>query len=307
MNFSKSLWSLAMVAFLGAVAPAAEPVEIVAPGYLKRDLYLLPDGETLVFAEAVSSANLTMRAVKLSDKSLSLYQKTGRELSMSADGNVVAHTQGDGLNCQVDVQEKKRGRAFSIRSGFVSAPAVSPDGRTVVVMADFGTLFAIDLATVELTDAKKKQATQVVELKKEGKNETPLPRGVTRLSAPGVNGDYAPVFSPDGKQVVFASRRDNDYEIYRMNADGSDVIRLTNSPGIDNQPVYSPDGKQIAFTSNRDLNYEIYVMNADGSNVRRVTNHTERDDFACWSKDGRSLFFVGERSGKFGIFRTAVP
>jgi len=299
---------MATSALLATAAPPADPVEVLAPGYLKRDLCLLPDGETLVFAEAVSAANLTLRAVKLGDRSLALYQKSGRELSVSADGDVSALTQGDGLNCQVAVTEKQRGRTLSIRgAGFMSAPAVAPDGRTVVVVSDFGVLYAIDLGTVELTEAKKKQATQTVEFKKEGKGELILPKGVTRLTVPGVSGDYTPCFSPDGKHIVFASRRDNDYEIYRMNADGSDVVRLTNSPGIDNQPAYSADGKQIAFASNRDLNYEIYVMNADGSNVRRVTNHPERDDFPCWAKDGRSLLFVGERAGKFGIFRSPVP
>ena len=46
-----------------------------------------------------------------------------------------------------------------------------------------------------------------------------------------------------------------------MNADGSDLKRLTRSPGLDVRPAWSPDGSRIAFTSNRDGNYEIYVMN----------------------------------------------
>ena len=61
-----------------------------------------------------------------------------------------------------------------------------------------------------------------------------------------------------------------------MNADGSDVVALTHSPGLDVRPAWSPDGKRIAFTSNRDGNYEIYVMNADGSHPRNVTSHPAR-------------------------------
>ena len=278
---------------------AAEPEEIVAPGYLKRDLRLLPDGAGLVFAEATSSANLQIRAVKFADKSVSLFQKTGREISFSADGKVFAHTFGDGLECGVHIEDSVRKIKLAFRNGYSSAAAVSPDGKTVVLVAEFGVLYAYDFGS------HGKSGT--IELKKDGKGN-PIPvSGLTRLTPIGVLGDYAPSFSPDGKSIVFASRRDDDFEIYVMNVDGSDTRRLTKSPGIDHRPVFSPDGKQIAFASNRDLNYEIYVMNADGTNLRRVTNHPERDDYPCWSQDGRHLYFIGERAGKFGVFRTAVP
>ena len=63
-----------------------------------------------------------------------------------------------------------------------------------------------------------------------------------------------------------------------MNADGRDVVRLTQSPGLDARPAWSPDGKRIAFTSNRDGNYDIYVVNADGSNPVNAMSHPSRDD-----------------------------
>ena len=49
-----------------------------------------------------------------------------------------------------------------------------------------------------------------------------------------------------------------------MSADGADPVRLTASPGYDENPSWSPDGRRIAFDSMRDGNLEIYVMNADG-------------------------------------------
>lgn len=293
------------IALLTGFLQAAEPTEIVPPGYLKRDLVLLPDGSGAVYAEAISAANLQLRAVKFADKSVSLFQKAGRELSFSADGQVIAFTQGDGLSCQVEVHDRASDNKFSIRAGFVSAPAVSPDGRHVVVVAEFGILHVIDLQEAAIKPGKGKSLQ--IELRKDPKgNQMEIP-GVKRLTPLRVQGDYAPHFSPDGKTIVFASRRDNDFEIYAMAPDGEQLRRLTSSPGIDNQPVFSPDGKRIAFTSNRDLNYEIYVMDADGTNPRRITHHPERDDFACWSADGRSVMYVGERNGRFGIFQSAVP
>ena len=71
-------------------------------------------------------------------------------------------------------------------------------------------------------------------------------------------------------EIVFASDRDGDYDIYVMNSDGSDVRQLTNNDAYDGYPVWSPDGSKIAFLSsrdNRDNQWSLYVMDADGSNV----------------------------------------
>lgn len=77
-------------------------------------------------------------------------------------------------------------------------------------------------------------------------------------------------WSPDGKMVVFNSNRDGNWEIYIMNADGSEQTNLTNNPADDGFPSWSPDGKIIAFQSYRDGNGEIYIMNADGSGLKRL-------------------------------------
>ena len=60
-----------------------------------------------------------------------------------------------------------------------------------------------------------------------------------------------PAWSPDGTEIAFSSNRSGDYELYVMDADGSDVRRLTNSTGPDWQPTWAPDGTQLAFVSTR--------------------------------------------------------
>ena len=73
-----------------------------------------------------------------------------------------------------------------------------------------------------------------------------------------------PYWSPDEKQIVFQSNRnDDDTEIYTMNADGTGIKRLTFSKGYDETPIWSPDGNSILFTSYRDGNTEIYLMDTD--------------------------------------------
>jgi hypothetical protein len=98
---------------------------------------------------------------------------------------------------------------------------------------------------------------------------------------------------PTPSQLVFASTRDGDFDIYVMNDDGSGVVQLTNVPGQDSDPAWSPDGQRIAFASNRDGDFEIFVMNADGTGVTQVT-HTDatgQDRLPKWSPDGRFLVF----------------
>ena len=103
-------------------------------------------------------------------------------------------------------------------------------------------------------------------------------------------------------RIAFDSERDGNYDIYVMNADGSNVTRLTNHPERDWGPAWSPDGRRIAFYSERGGNWEIYVMNADGSNVTRLTNHRESDRSPAWSPDGRRIAFHSFRGGNGEIY-----
>ena len=120
-------------------------------------------------------------------------------------------------------------------------------------------------------------------------------------------------FTPDGGHVVFASTHGGgascpprpdfsrgyvwpiyaDYDIYRVNADGSGIRALTSSPGYDAEPTIRPDGR-IVFTSVRDGDMEIYSMAADGSDVKRLTHRPGPDGGPFWSKDGRLIVFRGK-------------
>jgi serine/threonine protein kinase len=107
--------------------------------------------------------------------------------------------------------------------------------------------------------------------------------------------------APDCK-IAFTSDRDGNNEIYLMNADGSNVQRLTNNLTYDMFPAWSPDGSRIAFSSDRDGNLEIYLMNADGSNVQRLTKNSAEDVMAAWSPDGNKITFSSNRDGNFKIY-----
>jgi len=137
--------------------------------------------------------------------------------------------------------------------------------------------------------------------------------GLTNLTSPmqspgqtGVAGDnFRCDWSP--KAIAFTSNRhdppgtlpqDRNDEIYVMNADGTDVERLTHSAGTDANPAWSPKGNKIAFESNRSGMPEIWVMNADGSEQEKLTNF-EHDvtpsnvnvSKATWSPKGDRIAF----------------
>ncbi|MBI4419320.1 MAG: PD40 domain-containing protein [Gemmatimonadetes bacterium] len=125
--------------------------------------------------------------------------------------------------------------------------------------------------------------------------------GLTNLTANAASyGDAN--WSPDGSQIAFASSRGAGFSIYRMSADGTGVVRLTDGTQ-DLQPRWSPDGSRIVFNRYESNNSEIYVMGADGSGLRNLTNRPRADDGqASWSPDGSLIVFSSYENGDSDIY-----
>jgi Tol biopolymer transport system component len=119
-------------------------------------------------------------------------------------------------------------------------------------------------------------------------------------------------FYPGSKEILFASTHETSrecppkpsyergyvwpiyagYDIYRANADGSNLKPLTRTPGYDAEATIAPDGL-IVFTSVRDGDMDIYSMKADGSDVKRLTNRPGPDGGPFFSWDGKLVAFRG--------------
>ncbi len=126
-------------------------------------------------------------------------------------------------------------------------------------------------------------------------------------------------FSPDGKWIVFTSNREGhlvpatqpqpnpailnkDQELFAMRADGSNVVRLTYTPGYDGGPFFSPDGRRITYRSDRKNDNLLQVFVADlvfdsnGNivgiqNEKQLTNEAAVNWCPYWYSDGKQIIF----------------
>ncbi|HSR67459.1 MAG TPA: S9 family peptidase [Acidobacteriota bacterium] len=118
------------------------------------------------------------------------------------------------------------------------------------------------------------------------------------------------VWTPDGKHLLFAANRRDDWEYELLDseiwevalADGS-MRALTNREGPDQNPAISPDGERIAYLGfdDRSQGYQLtqlYVMNRDGSQPTLVSSALDQDvSNPAWAPDGQGIFFTYTEHG----------
>jgi TolB protein len=111
-----------------------------------------------------------------------------------------------------------------------------------------------------------------------------------------------PSWSPDGRRFAFSSTHESNQELYTAAADGTDLVRLTRSPGLDAHPCWSPDGETIAFATDRWGGLELASVRPDGTGLTRLTRSPGLDDYPAYSPDGSRLAFVTNRDGQFEVY-----
>jgi len=124
----------------------------------------------------------------------------------------------------------------------------------------------------------------------------------------GASVTATPSFTPDGKQLVFASSAGSDHccRIFAANLDGSNLRAISSPNAIDVEPKVNPKtGAEIAFVSGRSGPQQIYRMNMDGADLDRLSDGTGEASNPSWHPEGQILAFAWTRgfmTGAFHIF-----
>ncbi len=210
----------------------------------------------------------------------------------SPDGTKIAFQSArNGVNYQIYVMNADGSGQVNVSNSTANdtQPSWSPDGTKIAFASDRD---QVGFSSIYVMNAN-------------GSNQTRL-----TLSGSGLR-DEQPAWSPDGTKLAFTSTRDStamtwqetdddgavlvrtailsNKEVYVMNGEGSNPIRLTNNPENDDSPAWSSDGTKIAFRSDRardccDPFEQIWSMNVDGSNPLNLSNSGFGDYCPSWSR-----------------------
>ena len=133
---------------------------------------------------------------------------------------------------------------------------------------------------------------------------TPRGSSPVKLIASGRAQD-SPQFSPDGKQIVFASDRSGSSEIWVCEADGSHAVQLTFFGGpATGTPRWSPDGHEIAFDSRPRGRSGIYIIGAQGGTPTLLSSGDWDDVMPSWSRDGNWIYCASNRGAGWQVWKT---
>ena len=164
--------------------------------------------------------------------------------------------------------------------------AWSPDGTRIAYVANAeGNAFAVHV--VDVATGKKRALTN------------------------GKFDDAQPRWSPDGKRLLFSSRRDEvrtNSDLFVISAEGGSETKLAtrDADGESLDGVWSKDGSRIGFTTNTRRRYEVAVAQIEGDDVTRVEPLTKSifdETMPAWRPDGRAVLYLHNEDAEVSIRR----
>ncbi len=151
-------------------------------------------------------------------------------------------------------------------------------------------------------------------------DESPIETNQTSIPDPTSSQNIIPTNEPNlhlngsgGGLIVFENEEKSDYnyELFVMNADGSELTKLTDNPAFDGAPSFSPDVKKFAFTSTRNGNMNVFIFNLEayikGEPTEAIQLTDEGNNYCpAWAPDNSSIVFTSDRDGGFKIYKMNI-
>ena len=210
---------------------------------------MAPNGSKIVFESLQSSDTIYSANIDGSNvKSLG----TGIHPSWSPDGLKIIYLHSSGDSIWLMSSDGSDKTQIASPGNTTTNPRISPDGSKIV-----------------FSRGTNPGQPKIFVMNIDGTGELQLTFGDTNTA------HRFPDWSPDGSKIVFSSDSSGNDDIYVMDADGSDIVRLTDGPSGEAHPSWSSDGTRILYESVSTGSWEVYVMDSDGTDQTRITFNAE--------------------------------
>ncbi len=283
--------------FKGQRAPHAEELHFLSPG-----MTWSPDGEYIAFSvkaggeDALTWVNVNTK--KIHQKKFGLDGVFDADWSPDGDKIAFQGTYNGGSNIYVYNIRTDHLQQITFDNFSDHSPSWSPDGSKILFASDRKDF--VDISRLNVIDGIQKDIKKDAGDKKENSGNDG--NGIGN----GQSGQQGRVYGlePD----VFMNEHDyRTHDVYVMNADGSDIERLTYGNYTTDSPVWSPDGNKIAYVSEEYGISNIYIMDFETRETYPITNLITGAFQLSWAQESNKLAFTSYYNGGFDIFLLKDP
>ncbi len=327
-RFTEGSGAIFMMPSLGGVERKITDISPLRPPQLQRgEISWSPDGKTLAFSDRTSLTEpmeivlLTLETGERRRLASPVPDSAGDLTPVfSPDGKTILFNRSAGADGDRDIYQIPvtggEPRKITSLNAFLTDADWLPDGKGIVYSTFSGLwgVFLPDGISEQLIGQEgnvmgvvsDRQRERLAYIKgsydfdiwrlglKSGKSGQQL---TTRFISSTQN-ESAAKYSPDGQKIVFSRG-----QLWLCDADGQNLVRLTNDRSSEGSPAWSPDGRRIGYDSRMSGKADIYVVNVDGGQRIRLTEDRFENVTPSWSRDGKWIYFASNRSGSLQLWK----